>query len=338
MPCYRDVQLVKRALPRILESSGCDLEVVLLNNDSSQVRHIRELVDAVGDPRVRLLELEHEAGFTRAINEGIGATTGELVFFANSDLFVADGYLDALVRFFEEHPRAGCATGKILRYELERNRETDVIDTTGLTIGRNRRVVDRGENQKDIGQFEHEEQVFGVSGAALVARREALESVKVRGEYLDESFHMYKEDVDLSWRFRLAGWECWYVPSAIAHHGRTSHGLAGTAYRRGLREFHENEKRKPRHVRMSSMRNQWLILVKNDDLANLVRDLPHILGREALVVGYNLIFAPRDTAIALWRFLGALPSALDKRREIKARQTTSPSQIRRWFAAGREAP
>ncbi len=338
MPCYRDFHLVERSLPRTLGGSRCDLEVVVVNNDSGQSEYVRGFVEALRDARVRVLELAHGAGFATAINAGIEATTGELVFFANSDLFVADGYLDALVRFFEEHPRAGCATGKILRYELERNRETDVIDTTGLTIGRNRRVVDRGENQKDIGQFEHEEQVFGVSGAALVARREALESVKVRGEYLDESFHMYKEDVDLSWRSRLAGWECWYVPSAIAHHGRTSHGLAGTAYRRGLRKFHENEKRKPRHVRMNSMKNQWLILVKNDDLANLVRDLPHILGREALVVGYNLVFTPRDTAIALWRFLGALPSALDKRREIKACQTTSPSQIRRWFAPGREAP
>jgi len=85
------------------------------------------------------------------------------------------------------------------------------------------------------------------------------------------------------------------------------------------------------------MKNQWLILVKNDDLANLVRDLPHILAREALVIGYNLVFAPRDTATALWRFLGALPSALDKRRDIKACRTTSPSEIRRWFATGREA-
>ncbi len=319
-----------RSLPRILESSVCDLEVVLLNNDSEQVERIRELVDFLGDRRVRLMELEHEAGFTRAINEGIRATTGELVFFANSDILVAVDYLDSIVRFFEGHPGAACASGKILRWQLKC--EADVIDTTGHAIGRNRRVVDRGENQTDVGQFEQEREVFGVSAAALVARRAALESIKVRGEYLDESFCMYKDDVDLCWRFRLVGWECWYVPSATAHHGRTSHGLAGTAYRRGLRKFHENEKGKPRHVRMNSMKNQWLMLVKNDDLANVARDLPHILARETLVVGYNVVFAPRDTAIAMWRFLGALPSALGKRREIKARQTTSPSQIRCWFA------
>ena len=42
------------------------------------------------------------------------------------------------------HPGAGCATGKVLRYDLAADRETDIIDTTGHTIGRDRRVVDRG--------------------------------------------------------------------------------------------------------------------------------------------------------------------------------------------------
>lgn len=333
MPSYRDVQLVERSLPRILEGSNCDLEVVVLNNDSDQAEQMQRLVHGMDDPRVRVLELEHRAGFIKAINAGIGATTGELVFFANSDLFVADGYLDEMVSFFERRPRAACATGKILRYDVDCDRETDIIDTTGHVIGRNRRVADRGENQKDVGQYEHEEEVFGVSGAALVARREALESAKVRGEYLDESFYMYKDDIDLCWRLRLAGWECWYVPSAVAYHGRTSHGLARETYLSALRAFHENEKHKPRHVRMNSMKNQWLVLLKNDDLANFARDLPRIIGREALIVGYNFVFAPRDTATAVLQFLLSLPGALAKRREIRLRRKASPTQIRRWFAS-----
>lgn len=337
MPSYQDHELVQRSLPRILEGSTCELEVVLLNNDSSQLEALRDLVAAIGDPRVRVLDLEHRAGFAKAINVGIKATAGELVFFANSDLFVAHGYLDELVSFFERRPRAGCATGKILRYELEGDRETDIIDTTGHVIGRNRRVADRGENQKDVGQYEREEEVFGVSGAALVARREALESVNVCGEYLDESFDMYKEDIDLCWRLRLVGWECWYLPSAVAYHARTSHGLARRTYLSSLRAFHENEQRKPQHVRMNSMKNQWLVLLKNDDLANVVRDLPFILGREALIAGYNLLFAPRDTATAVSQFARSLPGAIAKRREIKLWRKASPTQIRRWFAPGGHA-
>jgi GT2 family glycosyltransferase len=324
---------VERSLPRILECSTCDLEVVVLNNDSRQVEQMRAIVGGLDDPRVRLLELEHRAGFTRAINIGIGETTGELVFFANSDLFVTDDYIDEMVRFFQRQPRAASAIGKILRYELHGRGETDIIDTTGHTIGRNRRAVDRGENQRDTGRYEREEEVFSVSGAALVARREALDSIKVRGEYLDENFHMYKDDIDLCWRLRLAGWECWYVPSAVAYHARTSHGLSGVTYLSDVRSFHENQRRKPRHVRMNSMKNQWLMLAQNEDISNLARDLPHVLGREGLILVYNAFMTPRDTATALWQFACALPAALAKRREIKARQITPPELIRRWFAA-----
>ena len=93
--------------------------MVLVNNDARQVDGLRELVASMGDVRVRMLELEHGAGFIRAINAGIADTEGELVFVANSDLFVGEGYVDRLVTFFERNPRAGCATGKVLRYDLD---------------------------------------------------------------------------------------------------------------------------------------------------------------------------------------------------------------------------
>ena len=149
-----------------------------------------------------------------------------------------------------------------------------MIDTAGHAMGRDRGSIDRGENELDMGKYELEEQVFGVSAAALVARRDALESVRVAGEYLDESFFMYKEDVDLSWRFRLAGWECWYVPSAVAYHARTSRAPRLESGNSPFRSFHENEKRKPRHVRTNSMKNQWLMLVKNEDAAEPREGLP----------------------------------------------------------------
>ena len=52
------------------------------------------------------------------------------------------------------------------------------------------------------------------------------------------------------------------------------------------------------------MKNQWLLLVKNDDVSNLARDLPYVLGREALVLGHGVVFAPRDTATAIRGFIG----------------------------------
>ena len=331
VPCYGDLHLLELSLPRLLASSVDDLDVVLLNNDATQSAGVAALVSSIADPRVRLLELEHGAGFAMAVNSGIAATRGDLVFLANSDLFVAADYLTWMERFFATHPRAGGATGKILRFDLMQGEETRILDTTGHTIGRDRGASDRGENLEDVGQYEAEEQVFSVSGAALVARREALASVKLRGQYLDESFFMYKEDVDLSWRLRLAGWECWYVPQALAYHARTSLAPPGGKYLSGIRAFHANERAKPRHVRVHSMKNQWLMLVKNEDASNLVRHLPFILGREALVLGYNTLFAPRVTLSALRGFVGALPRSLENRSAIKSKQIVTPREIREWF-------
>jgi GT2 family glycosyltransferase len=325
VPCYGDVHLLERSVPRLLASAGVELEVVLLNNDARQADGVRGLVTSWDDARVRVLELEHGAGFAKALNAGIASTTGELVFFANSDLFVTESYLAELQRFFDTHPRAGCVTGKILRFDLTEDRETVILDTTGLVMGRDRGASDRGQNDQDVGLYAQEEQVFGCSGAAFVARRRALEAVASGGEVLDESFFMYKEDVDLSWRLRLAGWECWYVPRAVAYHARTSVEPAG------VRSFHQNERAKPRHVRVHSLKNQWLMLVKNEDRANLLRDLPFVAARETLVLAYNALFAPRITFAAIRGFARALPEARRKRRTVKAAQSVSPAEIRRWF-------
>jgi GT2 family glycosyltransferase len=325
VPCYGDLHLLERSVPRLLASAGVELEVVLLNNDTRQGDGVRRLVASWTDARVRLVELEHGAGFAKALNGGIAASTGELVFLANSDLFVTESYLGELRDFFDTHPRAGCATGKILRYDLGEDREASVLDTTGLVMGRDRGASDRGQNQQDVGLYEQEEQVFGCSGAALVARRHALEAVATEGEVLDETFFMYKEDVDLSWRLRLAGWECWYVPRAVAYHARTSSEPAG------VRSFHENERAKPRHVRIHSMKNQWLMLVKNEDGRNLLRDLPFVAAREGLVLAYNTLFAPRITLAAIRGFAGALPEARRKRRALRATRSATPAEIRRWF-------
>ena len=105
VPCYADAHLVERSLPRLLEGTKSELEVLLLNNDPTQSRAAAEPRRAARETRgFDCSSWRHGAGFARAINEGIAATTGELVFFANSDLFVADGYVDEMARFFERRP------------------------------------------------------------------------------------------------------------------------------------------------------------------------------------------------------------------------------------------
>lgn len=325
---FGDAELLARAVPPVLAARSCDVEVVVVNNEPAQ--DVAAALPPELRGRVRILEMERNAGFSAAHNRGIAETAGDFLFLVNTDLFVEPDHVDELVAFFARRPRAACANGKILRYDLDRDRPTTLIDTAGLAIGRNRRGVDRGEGLADDGSFDAEQEVFAVNGAAFFARRSALEEAALGGEILDETFFMYKEDLDLSWRLRLLGWECWYVPSARGYHARSSRGLGSRAYRSSPLAFHRQQRTKPLMSRTYSLRNQWLVLVKNEDVSNFSRDLPHIVVRELGVVAWTLLFSPR-TLVAVPQFARLLRRALAKRRVIKRRQVVPAAALREWF-------
>src|SRR5206468_9117168 len=118
----------------------------------------------------------------------------------------------------------------------------------------------------------------------------------------------------------------WYVPSAVGAHGRTTRGLGERGYLTSIREFHRNESRKRPLVRLHAMKNQWLLLTKNEDLGNFVRDLPFIVSREFMIVLYNCVFAPR-TLTAVRDYTRLLPATVRKRRLIKRQQVVGANEI-----------
>jgi GT2 family glycosyltransferase len=327
VPTHQDLELLQRSLPLLGEAP--EVEIVIINNDPSQ--DVRAWADEFF-PDARVIEMGFDGGYPRAMNVGIAESRREFVLLLDSDVFLTTSYIREMVRFFAAHPRAGCAGGKLLGYDLRTERETDVIDTAGVRLGRNRRVMARGEGQRDSGQYDRAEQLFGVDGAGMFVRRTALESIAVAGEYFDSSFFMHKEDTDLCWRLRLAGWEVWYVPSAVGAHCRTTRGLGDRAYLSAIRAFHRSEGAKRQLVRAHAMKNQWLLLTKNEDGYNFVRDLPFIFGRECMVLLYNAIFAPR-TLVAVRDYARLLRPTIQKRRLIKRRQVVAPAEMRRWLAS-----
>ena len=78
------------------------------------------------------------------------------------------------------------------------------------------------------------------------------------------------------------------------------------------------------------MKNQWLMLIKNEDGANFVRDLPFILVREATIALHHALFSPRALS-AIPITLRLLPQTLRKRRVTKQKQVMEPLELRRWL-------
>ena len=83
-------------------------------------------------------------------------------------------------------------------------------------------------------------------------------------------------------------------------------------------------------VRRHAMKNQWLLLLKNEDLYNFIRDAPYIIARELMVVGHSLFFSPRALG-AIPMTIQILPETLRKRRTAKARQRMDAAALRRWI-------
>ena len=76
------------------------------------------------------------------------------------------------------------------------------------------------------------------------------------------------------------------------------------------------------------MKNQWLMLLKNEYFSNFIRDFPFILVREAMIVTHRLLFT-RNLLAAIPMTLRLLPQTLEKGRAAKRRQSMDPKALRR---------
>jgi GT2 family glycosyltransferase len=226
----------------------------------------------------------------------------------------------------EARPRLGAASGKLFRT----GEGATVLDSAGILMKRHRGAYDRGEGAPDLGQFDSPCEVFAASGAALFARRAALDDAAGPDGPFDEAFFMYKEELDLCWRLRLRGWSCWYVPAAVAWHDRTSSSLAGRSFASGARDYWRVVRSRPPHVRLHSLKNQWLMLIKDDEARALVR-APGVVVRELVLFAVTVVSAPRVAARSVVAFGRALPGALRERRRIQRGRTVPRGALAGWF-------
>jgi len=253
----------------------------------------------------------------------------------NPDIIMRPTCLEELVKEAEAHSEAASFSPKLLRTfqdngtdEVLRERtNSDVIDSTGLRGNKFRWFYERGAGELDQGQFDAAREVFGVCAALAMYRASALEDIKMSdGEYFDEDFFAYKEDIDLAWRLRGAGFEARFVPEAVAHHARGMYGKE----RAGFFERLKNRRKKSKVRNFYSTRNHWWMLFKNMSLVEYLLATWWIKPAEAARFFYVCLFEPSNVR-AIGQFFGGLGKMRRKRREILTRRKVPRQNISQWF-------
>ncbi len=249
-------------------------------------------------------------GFTGAVNQAVAIARAPFVLLVNPDCFLGSDYVQRVVAAMNAAGELfGMATGKLLRADAP-----NVIDSMGIRMTRTGRHLDIGQGQPDNRQPTTE--VFGVSGAAAVYRMSFVRDVSIDGEFLDEDFFTYREDADVAWRGRLFGWRALYVPDAVGHHVR--------------RVTPEARRQLPERVNRDSVRNRFLLRLKNEGLYLALRNAPFELARDLLTIG-AVLTVERSSLPALGWLWKNRRRIMAKRRAVQSRRKVSDRQLARWF-------
>jgi N-acetylglucosaminyl-diphospho-decaprenol L-rhamnosyltransferase len=203
-------------LEQALESvRGHEIVVVDHGSGDGTVAFVRERF-----PEVGLVEQENR-GLAFGWNAGIERTSGRYVLLLNSDAWLDEGALDALVAFADAHPEAA-VVGPRLRYpdgRLQRSVRgyptlwrlaTEFLYLRKLAPGTS------ALNAFYAGGFDHSEvrEAEVLMGAVWLVRREAIEQVGLA----DDAFFFFSEETDWAYRFARAGWKLLFFPGAGATH------------------------------------------------------------------------------------------------------------------------
>ena len=190
---------------------GMEGEVIVVDNDSRD-RSIEYLQPSF--PRVKFVQNAENAGFAKACNQGLALSSGRYVLFLNPDTILPENCFSLCLQFFEKHPEAGALGCRMLdgsgRFLPESKRAFPAPMTSLFKLFGFARLFPRSSlfARYHLGHLpaDQDNEVDVLAGAFLMARREVLEKV---GSF-DESFFMYGEDVDLSYRIQKAGWKNFY--------------------------------------------------------------------------------------------------------------------------------
>lgn len=305
---YNSAAYIESCLEAVLTQSHPVDKIIVVDNDShddtrGRLAPYSSLAEIVWNTENR--------GFAGAHNQAIRLSGSDYCLILNPDVVLHKDYIRELLNFVEccDNGEIGALTGKLVLQS-----DPSLVDSCGLTINKARRAFDLGNGQQ-ASQWTEKQEVFGVSGAAALYKRSMIEDISVDGEFFDELFFAYKEDVDVAWRAGLMGWRSWFIPDALAYHER--------GWKTGGR------KSQSLFVRKLSYINRYRMIYKNDSIGSMLPHLIHLLFYELAAFGYAVLREPQ--LLKTWgNFFRDCKRMKIWRRTVR-RKTKNPNTVYTFF-------
>lgn len=301
IPNWNGDSLLKDCLESLQNQTYKDFEIILVDNGSTD-RSLEYVENNF--PRVRIIALRKNFGFTKAINEGVKASDAKFTVFLNNDTLVDVDWLKNLIFSAESHPEAISVNSKLLNFY---DRET--IDGVGIQINEVGQARSIGWQEKDSGQYSSEFYIFGATGGASLFRRKDFIKVGM----FDENYFMYSEEVDFAFRAQFLGYKSIYCPKAVVYHKHKA-----------------TAQKLPGHIEYWQFRNMTQTIIKNFPAPILLKNLRWL---KIILVHLNTVFYQVKKGFWWAPFLADLwipfhlPYLLKERRKIQSNIKVPDSYI-----------
>ncbi len=305
IPFFKRRDMLERCLDSLENTIYPSMNIVVVDNGGKEAG----LIFLVKRYRnARLERLAENRGYAGGCNAGLKCSSADYVVFMNDDTVHDPLWLERLVLVAENDEQTGALQPKILSMRPG-GKEKKLFDYAGAAGG----MMDRlgypwclgrrsAKLEFDEGQYDIEQDIFWASGVAMFVKRAVVEEL---GGF-DEDYFMQMEEIDLSWRMKLAGYHVRSVPSSVIQHEGGASLQGGT-----VEKIYFNH------------RNNITMQLKNRSMAGLCWLLPIRFLLEIAASVYYLTQLPGGLkkSAGVWRAMAynfsRMPETLKKRNTIQ---------------------
>jgi GT2 family glycosyltransferase len=258
-----------------------NVEIIIVDNAS-----IKGNVDQLKKsfPKIHLIKSPENLGFAGGNNLGIREAKGEYILLLNNDTEVDPGFLEPLVKKFQDNPDIGAISPKIYFHHTPNMLQfTGISEITKYTT----RSTGWGFGKMDEGQFDQDRESFFAHGAAMMVPRKVIEKVGMMAEI----YFLYYEEMDWGKRIRNAGYKIFYVHnSKIYHKESVSTGRESplkTYYMNRARIIYLRRQVKGAHLLIAFLYQNFIAVPKNL-LVYLLKGRFDLFRAYLRAVGWNI--------------------------------------------------